>query len=45
MAADAEVVIEAVSDRAHKLARLGYSMLKYGSEYVDADQQEYENRY
>ncbi|MEA3363701.1 MAG: IS110 family transposase [Thermodesulfobacteriota bacterium] len=36
---------KAITATAHKLARLVYSMLKYGSEYVDAGQQEYEERY
>ena len=30
---------------AHKLARLVYSMLQYGTAYVDAVQQEYEQQY
>jgi len=36
---------KAITATAHKLARLVYSMLKYGSEYIDAGQQEYEERY
>ena len=36
---------KAITATAHKLARLIYSMLKYGSDYVDAGQQYYEERY
>jgi len=30
---------------AHKLARLVYSMLKYGTQYVEVGEEEYERRY
>lgn len=36
---------EAITATAHKLARLIYSMLRYGQEYVDAGQDYYENQY
>jgi transposase len=36
---------KAITATAHKLARLVYSMLKYGTEYVDAGQAYYEERY
>jgi len=36
---------KAITATAHKLARLVYSMLKYGSEYVDAGQDYYEQQY
>lgn len=36
---------KAITATAHKLARLIYSMLKHGSEYVDVGQQYYEERY
>ncbi len=36
---------QAVTATAHKLARLVYSMLKHGTEYVDAGQDSYEQRY
>ena len=36
---------QAITATAHKLARLIYSMLKYGQEYVDAGQDYYESRY
>ena len=36
---------EAVTATAHKLARLIYSMLRYGQEYVDAGQDYYETQY
>ena len=36
---------KAITATAHKLARLIYSMLKHGSDYVDAGQQYYEERY
>lgn len=36
---------KAITATAHKLARLIYSMLKYGTDFVDAGQQEYEERY
>ena len=36
---------QAITATAHKLARLVYSMLKNGSEYVDAGQDYYERRY
>jgi transposase len=36
---------KAITATAHKLARLVYSMLRYGSEYVDAGQQAYEQKY
>ncbi len=36
---------KAITATAHKLARLVYSMLRYGSEYVDAGQDYYEQRY
>ena len=35
----------AITATAHKLARLIYSMLKYGQEYVDAGQDYYERQY
>lgn len=36
---------KAITATAHKLARLVYSMLKYGTEYVDQGQDYYEQRY
>ena len=36
---------QAITATAHKLARLIYSMLKYGQEYVDAGQDYYESQY
>lgn len=36
---------KAITATAHKLARLVYSMLKYGVAFVDAGQDEYEERY
>ncbi len=36
---------KAITSTAHKLARLVYSMLKYGSAYVDAGQDYYERQY
>jgi transposase len=36
---------KAITATAHKLARLVYSMLRYGTVYVDAGQQAYEQRY
>ena len=36
---------EAITATAHKLARLIYSMLRYGQEYVDAGQDYYESQY
>jgi len=36
---------KAITATAHKLARLIYSMLKDGTDFVDAGQQEYEKRY
>jgi hypothetical protein len=36
---------QAVTATAHKLARLVYSMLRYGTEYVDVGQHYYEQRY
>lgn len=36
---------KAVTATAHKLARLYYSMLKYGTDYVDIGQEYYEQRY
>lgn len=36
---------KAITATAHKLARLIYSMLKYGNDFVDAGQQQYEERY
>jgi len=36
---------KAITATAHKLARLIYSMLKYGTQYVDAGQDYYEQRY
>lgn len=36
---------KAITATAHKLARLVYIMLKHGSEYVDAGQEYYEERY
>ncbi len=36
---------KAITATAHKLARLVYSMLKYGSAYVDAGQDYYERQY
>jgi hypothetical protein len=35
----------AITATAHKLARLGYSMLRYGTTYVDEGQGAYERRY
>ena len=36
---------KAMTATAHKLARLVYSMLRYGTAYVDAGQQAYEHQY
>src|SRR2546426_11961762 len=36
---------KAMTATAHKLARLVYSMLRYGTAYVDAGQQAYEQKY
>ena len=36
---------KAITATAHKLARLIYAMLKHGTEYVDAGQEYYEQRY
>ena len=36
---------QAVTATAHKLARLIYSMLRYGTEYVDAGEEYYERQY
>ena len=36
---------KAITTTAHKLARLVYSMLRYGTAYVDAGQQAYEQKY
>ena len=36
---------KAITATAHKLARLIYSMLKHGTQYVDAGQDYYEQRY
>jgi len=36
---------KAMTATAHKLARLVYSMLRYGTDYVDAGQQAYERQY
>ena len=36
---------KAITATAYKLARMIYSMLKYGTEYVDAGQQAYEEQY
>ena len=36
---------EAITATAHKLARLIYSMLRYGNEYMDAGQDYYERQY
>ena len=36
---------KAITATAHKLARLIYSMLKHGTQYVDAGQEYYEQRY
>jgi transposase len=36
---------KAITATAHKLARLVYSMLKYGTEYTDVGQEYYEQRY
>ena len=36
---------QAVTATAHKLARLIYSMLRYGTEYVDAGKEYYERQY
>ena len=36
---------KAITATAHKLARLIYSMLRYGQEYVDAGAEYYENQY
>ena len=35
----------AITATAHKLARLVYSVLKYGTEYLDAGQDYYERQY
>jgi transposase len=36
---------KAITATAHKLARLVYSMLRYGTVYVDTGQQAYEHKY
>ena len=36
---------KAITATAHKLARLVYSMLKHGTEYVDCGQDEYERQH
>jgi predicted transcriptional regulator len=36
---------KAITATAHKLARLIYSMLKYGTEYTDVGQEYYEQQY
>jgi transposase len=36
---------KAITATAHKIARIFYTMLKYGTEYVDLGQQYYEQRY
>jgi len=36
---------KAITATAHKIARIFYNMLKYGSEYVDLGQEYYEQRY
>ncbi|UCE51860.1 MAG: IS110 family transposase [Desulfobacterales bacterium] len=36
---------KAITATAHKLAKLVYRMLKYGTDYVDSGQQYYENQY
>jgi transposase len=36
---------QAITATAHKLARLIYSMLRYGTAYVDAGQDYYEQQY
>ncbi len=36
---------KAITATAHKLARMIYSMLRYGQEYVDAGAEYYERRY
>jgi hypothetical protein len=36
---------KAITATAHKLARLVYSMLKHGTAFVDAGQEQYEERY
>jgi hypothetical protein len=36
---------QAITATAHKLARLIYSMLRYGTAYVDAGQEYYEQQY
>src|SRR5437870_10926562 len=36
---------KAMTATAHKLARLVYSLLRYGTAYVDAGQQAYEQQY
>jgi transposase len=36
---------KAITATAQKLARLAYSMLRYGTDYVDAGQQAYEQKY
>lgn len=38
-------VTKAITATAHKMARLIYSMLKHGTEYVDVGQEHYEQRY
>ena len=37
--------LKAISTTAHKLVRLFYSMLKHGTAFVDAGQEQYEERY
>jgi len=36
---------KAITATAHKIARIFYNMLKYGTEYVDLGQEYYEQRY
>jgi hypothetical protein len=36
---------KAITATAHKLARLVYSMLKHGTAFVDAGQEQYDERY
>jgi len=36
---------KAITATAHKLARLVYAMLKYGTQYVEVGEEEYERRY
>ena len=39
------VLLKAITATAHKLARLIYSMLRHGQEYVDAGAEYYESQY